>query len=618
MYNQLIYFVIALLLFAIQQPGDEPFFSPLETLFLGAGFFLLYVLTCYAAMRRLRHALAAGIPRSTIMSRYLGTQGKLSILALVNLGIDVYLLNIKYYLQKLPLFEQSLTLPGMVGLGLFLVHLGVMWLWSYPIYQRIYQSSMKPGAFLRGNLAFSAAILIPWCLISIVSDALQILKMPAFLRSEVGQSLLMGLLLIVFVLFAPRLVVRLWGCRALPMTAMRMELESFIAENRFNIGNFMLWPLFGGEMLTAGIIGILPKWRYILITRSLLGLLNGDELKAVVAHEMGHVRRHHMLFYLAFFLCYSVLAYAFNDLVLIVLLRNPVILEWVLYSDAANATLLSATFSLPMVLLLVIYFRYIFGFFLRNSERQADLYALHVVGHPFSLVSSLQKIAFHSGHTEDLPSWHHYSIRQRIEFLLNAYENPGLIRKHHKKYYTAVVLFFLLVTSLCTMGFSLENSKLVRHWRTELQLRIIERTIIHGNEDRRLYSAYGGLLLELGQFGKAETALRKSLESAPEDANTLNNLAWLYATSPPPYFNPKAALELALWAAALQPDPTVLDTLAEAYFVNGQAEEALQTITKALLKEPKNRDYFLNQKQKFEAAVKKKREGRGKDAEIGR
>jgi Zn-dependent protease with chaperone function len=618
MYNQLIYFVIALLLFAIQQPGDEPFFSPMEALFLGAGFFLLYILTCRAAMRRLKHALTADIPRSTLISRYLGTQNRLSILALVNLGIDVYLLNIKYYLQGFPLFQQSLTLPGITGLGLFLIHLAVIWLWSYPIYQRIYHSNMKPGAFLRENLAFSTAILVPWFLISIVSDVLQFLKFPVFLKTEAGQFILMAVLLIACLLFAPRLVVRLWGCQALPMNALRMELEGFAEAHHFKVGNFMTWPLFGGEMLTAGIIGILPKWRYILITRGLLGLLSVDELKAVVAHEMGHVRRYHMLFFLAFFLCYSILAYTLNDLVLLIMLRIPLVLDWLVSPTSVNTTVLSAISSVPMILLLVVYFRYVFGFFLRNSERQADLYALQVIGHPFPLASSLQRIAFHSGHSEDMPSWHHFSIRQRIDFLLKAHENPEQVRRHHRKYYTAVVLFFIIVAGLNTLSFRLESSKFVRNWRTGLQASIIERAIAHGQGNHQLYSAYGSLLLELGQFGKAEAALRKALESGPPDANTLNNLAWLYATSPPPYFNPKAALELALLAAARQPDPTILDTLAEAYYVNGQAEEALEAIRKALLKEPKNPDYFSNQKQKFEEAVKKKRERGGHgDGETG-
>jgi Zn-dependent protease with chaperone function len=618
MYNQLIYFIVALLLFTVQQPGPDPFLPPLETAALAVGFFVLYVLICQTAFRRLKYALAEDVPQSSLTSRYLGTQRKLSILALGNLAVDIYGLNVKYYLQSLPGFEHSFTLPGVVGLGLFLIHLVVIWLWSYPIYRSIYHSSMKPWAFLWGNLAFSAAILIPWLLLSLLSDALQVLKTPAFLKSEAGQFILMGVLLIVFVLFAPRLVVLLWGCRALPVTDLRRELESFARDHHFRVGNFMLWPLFGGEMLTAGIIGILPKWRFILITRGLLGLLTSAELKAVVAHEMGHVRRHHMLFYLAFFLSYSVLAYAFNDLVLLTVLRNPIVLDWVLSSASVNPTLLSALYTLPMVLVLVLYFRYIFGFFLRNSERQADLYALHLIGHPYPLVSSLHKIAFHSGHSEDLPSWHHYSIRQRIDFLLKAYEDPGVARKHDRKYYGAIAVFLLLVTGLSTAGFNLESTKVVRNWRIELQLAVIEREISRARENPRLYAAYGSVLLELGQFGRAESALRKSLEAAPEDANTLNNLAWLYATSPPPYFSPKAALELARRAAALDPNPTFLDTLAEAYHVNGQAEEALMTIQQALLKEPKNRDYFLQQKQKFEAGMRGKPEGGRKGWEENR
>ena len=310
MYNQLILFIVALLLFAIQEPGVEPFLPAGETILLGAGFFLLYALICRTALRRLQRSLGEELPRSSLMSRYLAVQQRLSILALLNLAVDVYVLNIKYYLDALPGFQQSLTLPGMAGLLLLLIHLSVMWFYSYPIYRQIHHSSLEPGAFLKGNLSFSSGILAPWFLLSILSDLLQVFETPAFLKTDAGQFLFMGTLLTVFVLFAPRLVVRLWGCRALPMTPERRELESFAEEKHFKVRNFMLWPLFGGETLTAGIIGMLPKWRYILVTRGLLGLLNVDEMKAVFAHEMGHVRRYHLLFYLAFFLCYSLLAFA--------------------------------------------------------------------------------------------------------------------------------------------------------------------------------------------------------------------------------------------------------------------------------------------------------------------
>jgi Zn-dependent protease with chaperone function len=56
------------------------------------------------------------------------------------------------------------------------------------------------------------------------------------------------------------------------------------------------WPIFEGRMLTAGIMGLVPRYRYILITESLMDVLSIEELKAVVAHEMGHAKYRHLLF----------------------------------------------------------------------------------------------------------------------------------------------------------------------------------------------------------------------------------------------------------------------------------------------------------------------------------
>jgi len=67
-------------------------------------------------------------------------------------------------------------------------------------------------------------------------------------------------------------------------------------------------------------------------------------------------------------------------------------------------------------------------------------------------------------------------------------------------------------------------------------------------------------------------------------------------------------LDLALRAASRDQAPYILDTLAEAYYVNGLPEQALATIRQALLKEPKNRAYFMSQQEKFEAALQGERE----------
>ncbi|NTV42992.1 MAG: M48 family metalloprotease, partial [Syntrophobacteraceae bacterium] len=562
MYSQILTFIIALLIFSIQQPGSKELRSLTETVSLASGSFAVYVLICRAAFRRIQLTLGHGPSQSTLALRYHRTQNTLLVLALGALAIHVYVFNVKFFLQKLPVVSQSVTLLEILGLAIFILHLCVIWFYGHPVYQRIHQSSITRLTFIRGNLAFGGAILIPWLLISLVSDVVHSLKSDTVFHTETGQLLLSGTLLLIFVFLAPPLVVTLWGCKSLEESPVRQELETFCRSHGFRVADFKLWPLFGGEMLTAGILGILPRLRYILVTRGLLSILDIGELQAVMAHEMGHVRRYHMILYLLIFLTFMVLTLSFNDDFFLILLGQFGVVKWLLTPGPTTMTVLSAVYSLPFVLLLIVYFRYIFGFFMRNSERQADLFALQLMGEPGTLISSLRKIAFYSGRIEDLPSWHHFSIRQRIDFLRHCHDDSSLIAKHNRKLYGAVALFFIAAASLYWAGSNLNTTESYRRWGLETRMALVEHQLGQDPENPLLTAEYGGILFELGQTGQAEAALKKALQLAPEDPTLLNNLAWLHATSPAPYFDPQRALVLAVRAAELNPAPHILDTLA--------------------------------------------------------
>lgn len=95
------------------------------------------------------------------------------------------------------------------------------------------------------------------------------------------------------------------------------------------------------------------------------------------------------------------------------------------------------------------------------------------------------------------------------------------------------------------------------------------------------------------------------------DPDSLNNVAWEYATSDDPTIrNPAAALEYARRSVALQkdhPNPGHLDTLAEAYYVNNQADEAVKTELQALaLAQPGQRAEFEDRLSKYQLALKTK------------
>jgi TPR repeat protein len=76
------------------------------------------------------------------------------------------------------------------------------------------------------------------------------------------------------------------------------------------------------------------------------------------------------------------------------------------------------------------------------------------------------------------------------------------------------------------------------------------------------------------------------------DANAMNNLAFLLATSKNSHVrDPQEAVSLATKAVAAANNPDYLDTLAAAYFSNGQTDKAIEAEQKALALNPSNDSY---------------------------
>ena len=127
--------------------------------------------------------------------------------------------------------------------------------------------------------------------------------------------------------------------------------------------------------------------------------------------------------------------------------------------------------SLPMLITLIVYFRYVMGFFMRNFERQADLYSAKMMGGPSSIISSLEKIAWFSGKSRNLPSWHHFSIRQRVDFLWRMEKERDLPNRHNR---FVLISFFVYLLSLSTLGYAL-NSGYVKE---QMQYAMVKKALI--------------------------------------------------------------------------------------------------------------------------------------------
>ncbi|MCP4020871.1 MAG: tetratricopeptide repeat protein [Desulfobacteraceae bacterium] len=107
--------------------------------------------------------------------------------------------------------------------------------------------------------------------------------------------------------------------------------------------------------------------------------------------------------------------------------------------------------------------------------------------------------------------------------------------------------------------------------------------------------------LGIEDYKKAIHAYENVIRIDPENVHALNNLAWVFATcSNPEYKNKTAALDLASRALALKRESFVLDTYAEALYMNQDIENAVAAAreAKALAKDKK--EYYQSQLLKFQ------------------
>ena len=104
-----------------------------------------------------------------------------------------------------------------------------------------------------------------------------------------------------------------------------------------------------------------------------------------------------------------------------------------------------------------------------------------------------------------------------------------------------------------------------------------------------------GMFYEAGdgvEENPTEAAKWYRLAVAQSYVPAMNSLALLLATSTDSKLkNPQEAIALATKAVAVSGNPDYLDTLAAAYFADGQTDKAIEAEQKALAKSPDNEDY---------------------------
>jgi hypothetical protein len=123
-------------------------------------------------------------------------------------------------------------------------------------------------------------------------------------------------------------------------------------------------------------------------------------------------------------------------------------------------------------------------------------------------------------------------------------------------------------------------------------------------ESRPAWQRYARIAEQRGHALEAVIALDHLLARAPNDAELLNELAWLLCTSDDRrVHDPVRCLDLARRAYALDTSPAVTDTLAEALFQNGDPAAAVTLELQALAAIGEDAPFYRRQLEKFRRAA---------------
>jgi STE24 endopeptidase len=170
----------------------------------------------------------------------------------------------------------------------------------------------------------------------------------------------LGATIVVFVFF-PQLLPSLLQLDRLPPGKIRDDLTEVGVRMGVQFRDVLVWPT-RGLIVNALVVGVIRPCRYVIFTDRLLKTMEPHELRAVFGHEAGHVRHHHLPFYLLFFLMSGTFITLLGQMMILLLTGAIPQLE-------GESDLLE---FLP-VLMMVGWMLIVFGWLSRTCEAQADL-----------------------------------------------------------------------------------------------------------------------------------------------------------------------------------------------------------------------------------------------------
>jgi len=152
------------------------------------------------------------------------------------------------------------------------------------------KAEVKTGEAVTSLMKFFVLVILP-----IIAWAGLILHIPENILSETWAVIIIFAVFVLFIFaISPYLV--FWLEKSKPVDErLKKDLIDFCESLGVKIRDIKETGKKGYKIANAGVSGILPNYRYIFLTEYLLENFSTDEIKAVIAHEIGHIKGKHLI-----------------------------------------------------------------------------------------------------------------------------------------------------------------------------------------------------------------------------------------------------------------------------------------------------------------------------------
>jgi STE24 endopeptidase len=312
-------------------------------------------------------------------------------------------------------------------------------------------AASRLGHYLILKTRQSLGLILPVILLYVVRRDILARYFPGWDQNPLAEPLEIAALGTLILAVSPLFIRFAWPTRSLPPGPLRRRLTRISERVGFQFTDVLIWDT-GNMMVNACVTGILPRFRYVLLSDALIDTLTPHEIAAVFGHEIGHIAHRHLLYFGFFFMGSLGLLTVLGE---IVGRCDPWLEHLAGLTPWTPAIFSEVVQGIALLALLALYFWIVFGQLSRRFERQADVFGSKVVScdmaecpphhdqdHDLSpdpvrgkapvlcpvgiriFADALTSVARSNGLDPGGRSWRHGSIAHRIAFLEGLEHRP--------------------------------------------------------------------------------------------------------------------------------------------------------------------------------------------------